>query len=336
MTSEVLNIARNWLGEGRRVALATVVGTWGSSPCPAGSQLVVAGDGQFAGSVSGGCVESAVIETAQKVITSGTPELLEFGVTNERAWEVGLACGGTVRIHVQALAGAAGMPRDVLERILTAQAAGAPVVLLTNLPGGSQRLVSLDDPAGWGVSELESAAVRAAAKSNRSSVFAADSGDVFIQVFNPAPRVIIIGAVHIAQQLAAQAQACDYGVTVVDPRTAFAAAERFPGLSLRTDWPDQAMTALRPDRRTAVVALSHDPKLDDPALAAALRSEAFYIGALGSRKNQAARLARLREQGFTDSDLKRIHGPVGLNINASSPAEIAISIMAEIIKTLRA
>ena len=335
MTSEILDIARNWLDDGRRVALATVVGTWGSSPCPAGSKLVVSGDGQFAGSVSGGCVESAVIETAQKVITSGTPELLEFGVTDERAWEVGLACGGTVRIHVQALAGATGMPRDFLERILAAQAAGRPMALLTRLPGGAQRLLDLDAPAGWGVSEAESAAVHAAEQADRCSVFASPAGDIFIQVFNPPPRVIVVGAVHIGQHLAVQAQACGYGVTIVDPRTSFAAAERFPDITLRTDWPDQAMAALRPDRRTAVVALSHDPKLDDPALAAALRSEAFYIGALGSRKNQTARLGRLREQGFADSDLGRIHGPVGLNINASSPAEIAVSIMAEIIKTLR-
>jgi len=335
MTSEILDIARNWLDDGRRVALATVVDTWGSSPCPAGSKLVVSGDGQFAGSVSGGCVESAVIETAQKVITSGRSELLEFGVTNERAWEVGLACGGTVRIHVQALAGAAGMPRDLLERILAAQTAGKPVALLTNLSGNAQRLLELDNPAAWIISEEESTAVRAAEQSDRCGVLPAPSGDIFIQVFSPPPRVIVVGAVHIGQHLAVQAQACGYGVTIVDPRTSFAAAERFPDMTLRTDWPDQAMSALRPDRRTAVVALSHDPKLDDPALAAALRSEAFYIGALGSRKNQAARLARLREQGFTDPDLNRIHGPVGLNINASSPAEIAVSIMAEIIKTLR-
>jgi len=335
MIGDILDIARNWLNDGRRVALATVVGTWGSSPCPAGSQLVVAEDGQFAGSVSGGCVETAVIESAQKAIKSGTPELLQFGVSNERAWEVGLACGGTVQIYVQALSGAGGMSRDLLQRILAAQGAGKPMALLTDMPGGAHRLLALDEPAGWGISAEETAAVGAAARSDRCGVFAGPAGDVFIQVFNPPPRVIIVGAVHVAQQLATQAQACGYGVTIVDPRTTFAAADRFPGMVLRTVWPDQAMAALKPDRRTAVVALSHDPKLDDPALAAALRSEAFYIGALGSRKNHAARLARLREQGFNDADLDRIHGPVGLNIGASSPAEIAVSIMAEIIKTLR-
>ena len=335
MSSEVLNIARNWLDDGRRVALATVVGTWGSSPCPAGSQLVVAEGGQFAGSVSGGCVETAVIESAQKVMTTGMPELLEFGITNERAWEVGLACGGTVRIHVQALADAGGMPRDLLDRILAGQQTSTPMALLTSLGKGAQRLVALDDPAGWGVSEPESAALRSAALSDRCGVLTSGSGEIFIQVFNPPPRVVIVGAVHVAQQLAALAQACGYAVTVVDPRTAFAAADRFPGVALRTDWPDQAMAALKPNGRTAVVVLSHDPKLDDPALVAALRSEAFYIGALGSRKNHAARVARLREQGFDDSDLNRIHGPVGLDINASSPAEIAVSIMAEIIQSLR-
>ncbi len=153
---------------------------------------------------------------------------------------------------------------------------------------------------------------------------------LFVQVFNPPARLIVVGAVHIAQPLVPMAALAGDAVTVVDPRGAFATDRRFPGVSLTDDWPDQALAALAPDRRTAVVTLTHDPKLDDPALMAALRSEAFYIGALGSRRTHAARLERLREAGFDDTELARIHGPVGLSIGARSPAEIAVSILAQI------
>ncbi len=335
MTEQILDIASHWLGDGRSVALATVVGTWGSSPCPTGSQMLVAESGQFAGSVSGGCVESAVIEAALKVLASGTPALLEFGVSDERAWEVGLACGGQVRIYVQALAGATGMRLELLQSIRAAQQAGRAVALLTWIADGRQQLLALDVLEWPEFSAVHSAAVRSAAMSNQSSLMESESGDIFIHILNPPLRMIIIGAVHIGQYLAVQAQACGYEVIIVDPRKTFAAAERFPGLRVVTDWPDQAMAALRPDSRTAVIALSHDPKLDDPALASALQSEAFYIGALGSRRNQAARKARLCEAGFNTAQCDRIHGPVGLDIHAQSPAEIAVAIMAEVIAVAR-
>lgn len=335
MPADVLATAARWLAGRHRVALATVLRTWGSSPCPAGSLLVVNDAGTFEGSVSGGCVETAVIEAARDIMATGVPRVLEFGVTDERAWEVGLACGGSVRILVQALGADGGLSRERLARLQAAREGGTPVVMLTGVPNGAVRLFEPGATGKASLAEVEWVAAEQALQDDRCDLVTVGGGEVFIQPFLRPLRLVIVGAVHIAQHLAAQAGGCGHAVTLIDPRTTFADPARFPGVDLRTDWPDVALAALQPDRRTAVVVLSHDPKLDDVALAAALRSPACYIGALGSRKNHAARLARLREQGFHDADLARIHGPVGLDIGAASPAEIAIAIMAELIHTLR-
>jgi xanthine dehydrogenase accessory factor len=180
------------------------------------------------------------------------------------------------------------------------------------------------------------AAIRKAQSEDRSTVIDTPGGEVFVEVFNPRLRAIIVGAVHIAQPLARMAALTGYLVTVVDPRTAFASDSRFPDVAVSTDWPDEALEKFRPDRRTAIITLTHDPKLDDPALVVALRSAAFYIGALGSKKTHAARCKRLQGMGFGETELARIHGPVGLDIGAISPAEIAISVMAQITQVLRA
>lgn len=180
------------------------------------------------------------------------------------------------------------------------------------------------------------ASVRQAIADDRSALVESPEGRFFIEVFNPPLRLVVVGAVHIAQPLARMAAMAGYAVAVIDPRSAFASSERFPGVELSTEWPDEAMARLKPDRRTAIVTLTHDPKVDDPALVAALRSSAFYVGALGSKKTHAARLKRLADAGFKDTDFARIHGPVGLDIGAVSPAEIAVSILAQITATLRA
>jgi len=212
------------------------------------------------------------------------------------------------------------MKLSLLDELLAARAAKRPVVLATRIETGEQRLLGDDDPA----------AARALAD-DESRV----EDGVFLHVFNPPLRMIVVGAVHIAQALATMAAAAGFEVAIVDPRRAFATAERFPGVALLTVWPEPAFAELRPDRRTAVVTLTHDPKLDDPALAAALRSPAFYIGALGSKKTHGARLGRLAEQGFDEAALGRIHGPVGLGIGARSTAEIAVSILAQVVQVLR-
>ncbi len=225
------------------------------------------------------------------------------------------------------------MKRAILDELRRARAEKRPAVLLKNLKSHNQTLVYLSD-----INDLSSDLcdpASAALRADRSTVVETDEGPVFIQVFNPPLRMIVVGAVHIAQALAPMAALAGYAVTVVDPRTSFASAARFPGLDVDTAWPDDALTALAPDHRTAVVTLSHDPKLDDPALTVALRSDCFYIGSLGSKKTHAARLTRLTEAGFTADDFSRIHGPIGLDIGAKTPAEIAVAVMAEITVALR-
>ena len=228
------------------------------------------------------------------------------------------------------------MKGSILDRLVGAGRAHRSVGLATDLATGRQLL--LDGDRGDGdlmLDEAALAAVREAWRADRNRTIATTAGRVFVEVLSPPRRCFIVGAVHIAQPLAKMLALADYAVTIIDPRQSFATEARFPGLEMTSEWPDEALERLRPDRGSAVVTLTHDPKLDDPALAVALRSECFYIGALGSRRTHAARCARLKEMGFTDSDLARIHGPVGLAIGAVSPAEVAVSIVAEMIQTLR-
>lgn len=224
------------------------------------------------------------------------------------------------------------MDAGILTQLIEDRAAKRPMVLATRLTDGFGNLIY---PAEKQEENWLIKASHEVLASDRAAIVAGPDGDWFLNPFNPPLRLIVVGAVHIAQPLACMGQLAGYDVTVIDPRTSFASENRFPDIDLRHDWPDEAMAALAPDTRTAIVTLTHDPKLDDPALQAALKSVAFYIGALGSKKTHAARVARLKAAGFEDIDIARIHGPVGLSIGAKSPAEIAISIMAEITETLR-
>jgi len=228
------------------------------------------------------------------------------------------------------------MKPEILESLQKARAAKRPVALATNLKSGEQKLIfetESEGPLCLDVDMLAGAADML--KRDESGTLQTGAGPVFVHAFNPPPRVIVVGAVHIAEPLARIATLAGYGTTLVDPRRAFAASQKFDGYEVSTDWPDEAMAVLKPDVRTAIVTLTHDPKIDDPALEAALNSPAFYIGALGSRKTHAARLERLKARGFSDAQIARIHGPVGLAIGALSPAEIAVSIVAEITKIRR-
>lgn len=228
------------------------------------------------------------------------------------------------------------MKATILEKLQAARAAKTPVALATNLRSGQQLLIYAGGTEGDLCLDMDMVvAAGDALKRDEHVRFSTPAGEVFVQVFNPPPRLIVVGAVHITEPLARMSALAGYGVTVIDPRRGFAESQKFDGFEVMGDWPDEAMAALKPDSRTAVVTLTHDPKLDDPALAAALRSQAFYIGALGSRKTHAARLARLKEADFSDAELTRIHGPVGLDIGALSPAEIAVSIVGQITQVRR-
>lgn len=227
------------------------------------------------------------------------------------------------------------MKLALLQDLLDCKAAQIPAALLTDLASGEQDLLTADtDGSVIALSVEERATVRQMLIDDRSGELLLGQRRLFIQVHNPAIRLMIVGAVHISQSLAPMAALAGYQVTVIDPRRSFASEQRFPNLELRHDWPDEALEALKPDWRSAVVTLTHDPKLDDPALDYALRTPVFYIGALGSKKTHAARLERLAAAGFTTEDMARIHGPAGLDIGAKSPAEIAVSVLAQMTAAL--
>jgi xanthine dehydrogenase accessory factor len=227
------------------------------------------------------------------------------------------------------------MKAAILSALQEARARKLPAALATDLASGAQALLAgdmLQGELGGGVE----APIRAALRDDRSGIVEHQGRRLFVQVFNPPLRLVVVGAVHIAQALVPMASLAGYAVAVVDPRRAFATGQRFPGVELTHDWPDDALARMKPDRRTAVVTLTHDPKIDDPALEAALRADVFYIGALGSTRTHAKRLARLKERGFDDAALARIHGPIGLSLGGRSPAEIAIAILAQITQVLHA
>ncbi len=325
---QIPETALEWAEQNRGAALATVVQTWGSAPRPVGSQLAISGDGQIMGSVSGGCVEGAVVVEAQEAIEDGRPRILEFGVSDDQAFAVGLACGGTIRVMVEPLGVGNGPAPEIIRALVDRRRQRRPAALLTNTQTWERRLSDgTDDPLGG--------EIRARMAADRSGFAPAPDDGWFIAIHNPPLRMVVVGAVHIAQALLPMARLAGYDVFLIDPRETFAAAQRFPGEAISQDWPDEALRALAPDSRTAVVTLSHDPKIDDPAIIETLNSTAFYLGCLGSKKTHAKRLDRLRAAGLDDAALARIHAPVGLSIGAKSPAEIAISIMAEITQCLR-
>jgi len=325
---EIFSGIGRWQAQGLGTALATVIRTWGSSPRAAGSHLAVADSGEFAGSVSGGCIEGEVIREAQESIRSGRSRVLEFGVSDERACEVGLACGGRVQVYVERIGAGA---QDASAAIAQALAARRPLARLVRLADGQQALLGDEGASGALVLPGEAAAEAVAMLARGASGMLEAAPGVFVRAYAPAPRLLVVGAVHIAQVLAPIAACAGFELIVIDPRRAFAAPGRFPGVTLDTRWPDEALAAIGLDPATAVVALAHDPKLDDPALAAALASPAFYVGALGSRRTHAKRLARLAELGLAEA-CARIHAPVGLDLGGRAPAEIAVAIVAELIR----
>ncbi len=318
-----------WIDAGKGAALATVIQTWGSAPRPVGSQLAVSGEAEIAGSVSGGCVEGAVVAEALEALEDGVPRVLSFGVADEEAFAVGLACGGEIRVLVEPIGVGQGPLRELIADLCARRAARRAAAYVVNVKTWDRLL--LDGAAGSPIGQ----AVRDAFRTDRSGFAPLEDGDWFIGAHNPPLRLAVVGAVHIAQPLMRMARELGFDATLIDPREAFAAEARFPGETIVREWPDAALRAHGLDARTAVVTLTHDPKLDDPAIRACLRSDVFYLGCLGSPRTHAKRVARLAEAGFSEAEIRRIHAPVGLDIGAKSPAEIALSVLSEITATLR-
>ena len=300
---EILEELRQWTRDGEEIALATVVETWGSSPRPLGSKMAVTRSGKMAGSVSNGCIEGAVFEEAQKVFKSRKPKIAAFGVADDVAFEVGLACGGHIEVFVEPLGRPQRQVIDMLER-------DQPATLRTNLVSGEAEVVEGTPPG----TEL-----------------ARRDGDVFLEPFRRPAHLVIIGAIHIAIPLHRLAKLMGYRVTVIDARAKFASRERFPEADeLIVAWPDEAMGKITVDSSTYVVILTHDPKFDLPALRSVLRKPAGYVGAIGSRKTNQNRFDALRKEGFKEEELASVHGPIGLDLGSRGAEETALGILAEI------
>src|SRR6267378_853895 len=300
---EVLSDLKTWTADREQIALATVVETWGSSPRPLGSKMVVTRSGKMAGSVSNGCIEGAVFEEAQKVLKAGKPKLAAFGVADDLAFSVGLACGGHIEVYIEPFG-------KEHERLLSLLFENRPATLKTNL--------------GTGEPELAEGVLSGSELDHRR-------GDWFIEPFRRPAHLVLVGAIHIAIPLHRLAKLMGYRVTVVDARAKFATRERFPEADeLIVAWPDEAMARLALDNSTYVVILTHDPKFDLPALRSVLGKEVGYIGAIGSRKTNENRFASLRSEGFTEEQFSRVHGPIGLDLGGRGAEETALGILAEI------
>ena len=300
---EVLDELNQWTRDGEEIAIATVVETWGSSPRPLGSKMVVTRSGKMAGSVSNGCIEGAVFEEAQKVLETGRPKLLAVGVADDVAFDVGLACGGHIEVYVQPFGAGHRQLIDMLN-------ANESATLRTDLASGDTE-------------------VTRGARSGTE--LARRDGDVFIEPLRRPAHLVIVGAIHIAIPLHRLAKLMGYRVTVIDARAKFATKERFPEADeLIVAWPDEAMAKVPIDSSTYVVILTHDPKFDLPALRAVLRKGAGYIGAIGSRKTNQNRFDALREEGFSEADVAEVHGPIGFDLGSRGAEETALGILAEV------
>ncbi|MDZ7651814.1 MAG: XdhC family protein [Burkholderiaceae bacterium] len=301
--TQVLKKADEWQREGRRVVLGTIVRTWGSAPRPVGSLVAIRDDGLVVGSVSGGCIEDDLVDRVRaRALAADTPQRVKYGVTAEDAFKFGLPCGGTLELVLEPIA-----PQSRLGELLARVTEGRQTVRRLDMASGR---VTLEQGTGRDVLRATEAEL--------------------ITVHGPRLRLLIIGAGQLTHYLAQMALACDYSVTICDPREEYADGWLVPGTTLVRTMPDDTVVEMKPDANTAIVALTHDPKLDDLALIEALKSDAFYVGAIGSQKNQAARKKRLVEFGVTEAQLDCLHGPVGLKNGARTPPEIAVSIMAEL------
>lgn len=320
-----------WLEEGKQLAIARVVSTWRSSPRPAGSSLVVTEDGDMMGSVSGGCVEKAVVAKALKVIETGEASLENYGVADEDAWEVGLSCGGKLDVFIQPF-----FTHDTWQEINTAKEHKEGIILITRIGSGAKTL--LTDPEGIeneGLSEAMVSRSLELYQVAKNSIIEVEGIRYFQQSLPPKPKMILIGSAHISAELTSLAHLYGFETILIDPRDTFAKKTHFesdPG-TVHVNWPQEVLPDYSLDRNTYVVILSHDPKIDDEALKLVLKSNVKYIGALGSRKTHAKRVARLEGYGFSEEEINRIKAPIGISISSHSASEIALSIIAQVIQT---
>lgn len=306
--NQLLKKACEWRKQGKQVCLATVINTWGSAPCPIGSHMIINDDKGFEGSVSGGCIEGSVIQESLNLLNDQTQKgkTLKFSVAQDTAWEVGLSCGGEISIYICKLDGS----EDIYKKIDQREQFGILFDLVNHKHSFENNHSQNDQKT-----------------SLRDFQF-------FYRSYNAEYRMIVIGAVHVSQYLLEMSKMLDIETVIIDPRRYFSSTVRFKGANLIQKWPNEVLKEKDLDAQTALITLTHDPKIDDEALCIGLKSNAFYIGSLGSRKTHDQRLVRLREKGFSDAELNRIHAPIGLKIGGKSPAEIALSIISQVTRSI--
>lgn len=335
---DVLDRVDAWRESKEEFAIATVVSTWGSAPRPVGSKLVYSPQGGMAGSVSAGCVEGAVIEEGLQALREGKPRLLSYGVADENAWQVGLACGGTIQVFVEPDWALNGIYAS-LKKNLEARSPMAVVNVLNGPPEAlNRKLIVYPDGHTEGDLAIHDETIvpkvlALLAQETGGVVELEDETSLFIEVYSLPPRLIIVGAVHFADPLVTIANAVGFDTILIDPRKAYATRERFPhAKEILVEWPQEALPRQLLNHSAYLVILTHDPKLDDPALQIGLTSGARYIGALGSKRTNQRRRERLLQAGLSEDQFNRLHAPIGLDIGGHTPGEIAVSIMAEIIQ----
>ncbi len=335
---EILQDLDRWQEQGEELALATLVSVRRSAPRPPGARMLITREGKMAGSISGGCVEGDIVERALQVLADGEPALAEYGISDEQGFDVGLSCGGEIEVLIQPF-----KATDAWQAVRSRVEGQQPAVLMLGLrpqPLAGRQLAIIDGEAVGRIDadldrkllEEAASALRRGAPSTVSLPWRNTEAEVFLDTFAPPPRLFIVGATQVAISLAPMAKRLGFHVTVVDARSVLATEQRFPEVDdLLTAWPDEALSDGALDARSAVVVLTHDPKFDLPVLEVALRSEARYIGAMGSRKTHAKRVDELQKRGFGDEDFARIHAPIGLDIGGSAPEELALAILAEVV-----
>ncbi len=316
---------QEWLSNKHEVAIATVIETWGSSPRPVGSIMAINDKNEIIGSVSGGCVESFVFGKAIEVIKSNNVETLDFGVSNSKAWEVGLTCGGKIKVFLEKISIA---DISYINKIIKTFSTEKKLIIATRLKDGKKEF--FDGDSEFNNSLLKNN-LESFHKIEKSTLKGLSDDMWFLKVYKTNIKVIIVGAVHIAEPLIKFSTLLGYKVFLIDPRDNFA-DKIFNKVTIYKEWPDEALKRINIDESTSIVTLTHDPKLDDPALEYSLESNAFYIGCLGSKKTHLSRQERLKRKGLSDKKIKKLHGPVGLNIGAKTPTEIALSIISQIIE----
>jgi xanthine dehydrogenase accessory factor len=303
--NEVSDRVSDWFAAGKRVVLATLVRTDGPSPRDEGAMFAVSSEHDLAGAISGGCVESELVDIADDILAGGPPRMTAFGPDDDL--NGGPTCGGTLHVVTAELS------REQFDAFLAAQASGKPFALAIGMSAPHALQVLTDE----------------------GEITGCDLERTFVLRYGAPPHMYMIGAVDVARPLLAFAKTLGFSVTIVDPRAPFAVPTRFPGAEVLVAWPDEVLAEAPIDERTAIVSLAHDPKFDVPGISAALRTKAGYIGAMGSRGTTARRAAALKDLGFTDDDLKRVHAPIGLDLGSRTPEEIALAIVAEIVKERR-